>query len=348
MTHFTPTLLSWYQHHGRKQLPWSHNRTPYRVWVSEIMLQQTQVSTVLAYYQRFMQRFPSMKRLAQANEDTVLAHWSGLGYYRRARFLHRSARMIMQQHKGRFPRQHQAICALPGIGRSTAGAILSLAMHTPAAILDGNVKRVLARYHGIKEAINTPTTLNKLWAIAEQHVPPTHCADYTQAIMDFGATVCTKQPHCSACPMKGHCVAYQQDSVQQIPYKPSKVIIKTLPMHLLLVHQAHKVLLVQRPDQGIWAKLWCFPEYQGTSKQLAIWCQQSLGIIPKATHKGPSLKHLLTHRHLQITTTVVEIAPRSKPLPKVPAMWYKGVGIDGGIPQVVDKLYRRVHNEVMA
>jgi A/G-specific adenine glycosylase len=348
MMHFTPTLLRWYKQYGRKQLPWCKNRTPYRVWVSEIMLQQTQVSTVLAYYHRFMQRFPSIKRLAEADEDTVLAHWSGLGYYRRARFLHRSAQIIMQQHQGRFPRQYQAICALPGIGRSTAGAILSLAMYTPAAILDGNVKRVLARYHGIKEAINTPTTEKKLWAIAEQHVPQSDCADYTQAIMDFGATVCTKQPHCNTCPMNDHCIAYQQNSVQQIPYKPRKVTVKTLPMHLLLIHQADATLLIQRPDQGIWAKLWCFPEYQGTNKQLSTWCQQTLGIIPKATHQGPSLKHLLTHRHLHITTTVVEIAPHGKALPKVPALWYKGVSINGGIPQVVDKLYRRLHDEVMA
>ena len=207
-TSIAEPLLEWFDHFGRKDLPWQHSRTPYRVWVSEIMLQQTQVATVIPFYERFMSALPTVADLAAAPEDQVLHLWTGLGYYARARNLHRCAQRVYAEHGGRFPSDLAGLMALPGIGRSTAGAILSLALDARAPILDGNVKRVLARYHAVEGWPGRRTVSDRLWTLAEQHTPTTRVADYTQAIMDLGATCCTRaRPACVDCPLGPGCEA---------------------------------------------------------------------------------------------------------------------------------------------
>ncbi|MEJ2095511.1 MAG: A/G-specific adenine glycosylase, partial [Gammaproteobacteria bacterium] len=211
-------LLAWFENHGRHDLPWQENPTPYRVWVSEIMLQQTQVKTVIPYYQRFMTRFPDVACLARAGQDEVLHVWTGLGYYARARNLHRAAKEITQSHHGHFPETLVGLMALPGIGRSTAGAILSLAMGQRAVILDGNVKRVLARYHAVSGWPGKVAVQNQLWALADDHTPAKRVTEYTQAIMDLGATICIRRdPRCESCPLKDSCLACAQGKPNDYP-----------------------------------------------------------------------------------------------------------------------------------
>ncbi len=215
---FQSILLTWYDQFGRRDLPWQHPRTPYRVWVSEIMLQQTQVSTVIPYFQRLMTAFPTIEALAQAEPNQVLQYWSGLGYYARARNLHRAAVILVAKHAGQIPADLTALVKLPGIGRSTAGAILSLAFNQPAPILDGNVKRLWSRLHGIDERLDAPATEQQLWALSEYYLPQQRNADYTQALMDFGATVCTRsQARCSDCPFQSYCLAYRTGRVSELP-----------------------------------------------------------------------------------------------------------------------------------
>ncbi|HLF66344.1 MAG TPA: A/G-specific adenine glycosylase, partial [Gammaproteobacteria bacterium] len=212
---FQQSVLAWFDDHGRKSFPWQQNKTPYRVWVSEIMLQQTQVTTVIPYFERFMQRFPDVATLANASDDDVLHLWSGLGYYSRARNLHRSAKIIQQDYQGHFPDELELLCELPGIGKSTAGAILTCAFHKKATILDGNVKRLLTRFY----ALHTPKDID-LWALAEKLTPRQRVADYTQVMMDLGATLCTRlNPNCSRCPLKKHCLAFAQDLTTVLPAK---------------------------------------------------------------------------------------------------------------------------------
>lgn len=335
---FTHRLLRWYQRHGRQSLPWSKHRSPYRVWVSEIMLQQTQVQTVLQYFPRFIARFPSLKQLAIADENEVLAHWSGLGYYRRARHMHQGAQIIWKNQRGRFPRTLADLMALPGIGRSTAGAILSLAMNQPTPILDGNVKRVLSRIHGISEDLNQPHTLRTLWDLASTLTPnPEHCADYTQAIMDFGATQCIRSPHCANCPMQSICAAHKNHQVAKIPYKPSQIKVKTQTMHCLVLHHGNAMLLMQRPTSGIWAKLWCPPLFENAS-EAKNWCKRHALAIA-AYRQGPSFTHLLTHRRLKIETTYAQLNKMPDALPIGPITWHNGTTPRGGIPKIVDKLH---------
>jgi A/G-specific adenine glycosylase len=228
---FTQYVLAWFQQHGRKNLPWQHKISPYRVWVSEIMLQQTQVQTVIPYFKRFMQRFLRIADLANAAEDEVLHLWTGLGYYARARHLHKTAKIIQQQFKGKFPRDLATLQTLPGIGRSTAGAILAIAMHQPAAILDGNVKRVLSRVHAIAGWPGQPEVAAQLWQYAEQYTPQQLTAEYTQAMMDIGALICTRtKPQCTICPLQKICLAHQANN--ETAY-PSKKPAKKLPIRAL-------------------------------------------------------------------------------------------------------------------
>ncbi|HET7674262.1 MAG TPA: A/G-specific adenine glycosylase, partial [Gammaproteobacteria bacterium] len=215
---FSTRLLAWFDCHGRHDLPWQRNPTPYRVWVSEIMLQQTQVSAVIPYFERFTARFPDLPALAAAPLDEVLALWAGLGYYARARNLHRAAQIVCADHGGKLPRDIDALTALPGIGRSTAGAILALSRDERHPILDGNVKRVLARYHGIEGWPGDAAVAARLWACAEEHTPPENCARYTQAIMDLGATVCTRhKPLCALCPQRMECAASREGRQSELP-----------------------------------------------------------------------------------------------------------------------------------
>ncbi len=259
---FAQNLLGWFDTHGRKDLPWQHPRTPYRVWLSEVMLQQTQVRTVIPYFERFVEALPTLEALADAPIDRVLALWSGLGYYSRARNLHRAAQLCISEHGGALPREIDALASLPGIGRSTAGAILAQAFGLRHAILDGNVRRVLARFHGVHGWSGTSSIQRELWEYAELHTPHDRVADYTQAIMDLGATVCVRsRPLCGACPVGGNCVALRDRLTAELPTpKPSREI-PTRTTTMLIVRDADgRVLLERRPPVGIWATLWSVPE----------------------------------------------------------------------------------------
>lgn len=305
---FSQLLLKWFDHHGRKDLPWQQNPTPYRVWVSEIMLQQTQVNTVIDYFTRFMQRFPDVVSLANAELDEVLHLWTGLGYYARARNLHRAAQIIRDEHGGEFPGQIDTVINLPGIGRSTAGAILSLSLDQQQPILDGNVKRVLSRYHGIEGWPGTPAIEKAMWQLAEQHTPMQRNAAYTQAIMDLGATLCNRRPDCDRCPVQTGCVAFQQGSQTQLPApKPKKALPLKRTVMLVLRNPAGEVLLQQRPPTGIWGGLWSFPEAEANDDQtLRQWSADQLGHEISIRERWPTVRHTFSHFHLDIEPVIAE------------------------------------------
>lgn len=276
------------------------------------MLQQTQVATVIPYYERFMAAFPDVHALARASLDEVLAHWTGLGYYARARNLHKTAKTVANEHQGRFPDSVETLGQLPGIGRSTAAAIVSIAYGKQAAILDGNVKRVLARFHTISGWPGETTVANRLWALAEMHTPLHRTGDYTQAIMDLGATVCTRsKPRCSECPLSDHCRAHCAGEVAAFPGKRSKKPLPTRETQMLMVcNEAGDVLLEQRPAPGLWGGLWCFPEAPAGSDP-AILCQTITGQAPATTETWPGWRHSFSHYHLLITPVMLKVTRAS-------------------------------------
>jgi A/G-specific adenine glycosylase len=305
---FSRKVLTWFARHGRKDLPWQQHISPYRVWISEIMLQQTQVQTVIPYFNRFIKRFPTVASLARAREDEVLHLWTGLGYYARARNLHKTAQIIQKDFKGKFPTDLITLQSLPGIGRSTAGAILSLSMQVSAAILDGNVKRVLARTHAIAGYPGKSEIAEKLWQLAEQYTPKENVAAYTQAMMDIGAMICTRsKPQCGKCPLQKICVAHQQG--QELIY-PGKKPRKELPIKsqrlLILCNQEGEVILEKRPAKGIWGGLWSLPACPD-AENIAAWCWQNYRY--RITHHDvwPVFRHTFTHFHLNITPIFVRI-----------------------------------------
>ena len=294
---FSARVLAWFAREGRQDLPWQHTGDPYAVWVSEIMLQQTQVTTVIPYFERFMASFPDVVALADAGEDEVLRHWSGLGYYARARNLHKSARMIRDEHDGSFPTDFESVLALPGIGRSTAGAILAIARGQRHAILDGNVKRVLARHAAIDGWPGSTAVSKALWSLAEAYTPQSRVNDYTQAIMDLGATLCTRtKPACEACPVNETCKAYDSGTVEQFPAKrPALKISKKSFQMFILLDKDGKVLLERRPPAGIWGGLWSLPaDDDGTP------IQQRLGIDSHPLKPLAPMQHQLTHIKMTI------------------------------------------------
>ena len=267
-TGYSARLLEWFDQHGRHDLPWQHPRTPYRVWLAEIMLQQTQVAVVAPYFERFVAALPELPALAAASQDEVLALWSGLGYYARARNLHAAAKACVEIHGGELPRDAGALRALPGIGRSTAGAILAQAWGDRAAILDGNVKRVLCRLHGIEGWPGAAAIEKKLWAIAESVLPDARLADYTQAQMDFGATRCTRSdPACAGCPLQLDCIAFREGRTAELPSpKPGKPLPQRIAHMLVIEDAAGRVLLQRRPPAGVWAWMWSLPEHPGLAE----------------------------------------------------------------------------------
>ena len=308
---FVARLLHWFDDHGRHDLPWQHPRSPYRVWLSEIMLQQTQVATVIPYFQRFLQHFPTLPDLAAASNDAVMAQWAGLGYYARARNLHAAAKRCVELHDGDLPRDFDALHALPGIGRSTAGAILSQAWNDPFAILDGNVKRVLSRYHGIDGFPGLPAIEKQLWSIAEAHVaqvPAGRMADYTQAQMDLGATVCSRaKPACVICPLQDACVARREGRTAELPTpKPSRTLPEREAVALLLRDAQQRVLLQKRPDTGIWAQLWTLPQAEAGS-ELQDWFDAHVEGTLEDAEELPVLQHTFSHYklHLQVLSRQV-------------------------------------------
>lgn len=298
---FASRLLAWYDRDGRHDLPWMHPRAPYRVWLSEIMLQQTQVQTVIPYFERFVAALPSLPALAAAPQDEVLALWSGLGYYARARNLHAAAKICVEMHGGDLPRDLDALIALPGIGRSTAGAILAQAWGDRFPILDGNVKRVLARYHGIAGWPGTPAVEKQMWSLAESHLPDARMADYTQAQMDFGATLCTRHdPACVLCPLQNDCVALREGRVAELPTaKPNKPVPERRAMVLLAQDAQARVLLQKRPPAGIWASLWSLPEADD-HEAARLWFGRHLqGDYDHGQALEP-IAHAFTHYRLQL------------------------------------------------
>lgn len=307
---FSMHLLEFYDRQGRKNLPWQYDPTPYRVWVSEIMLQQTQVASVITYYTRFMQRFPDVHALAAAPLDEVLHLWTGLGYYARARNLHRAAQIICDQYQGEFPSSFDAVAKLPGIGKSTAGAILALAFNQRQTILDGNVKRVLARYFAVEGWPGQAAVEKQLWGLAEQLTPAVRIAHYTQAIMDLGATVCTpKHPACDVCPVRGECQALAQNNVASYPFpKPRKPLPVRQCAMLMITNAAGEVLLEQRPPTGIWGGLWSFPEC-APHIDWRGWLAEQLNLHVERAQTWDCVRHTFSHFHLEIQPIHVTARP---------------------------------------
>jgi A/G-specific adenine glycosylase len=309
MTTLARRLLTWFDAHGRHDLPWQKDRTPYSVWVSEIMLQQTQVGTVIPYYVGFMRRFPTVAALAAAPLDDVLALWSGLGYYARARNLWKAARGVVAEHGGRVPEDFAALHALPGIGRSTAGAILAQARGERWPILDGNVKRVLARYHAVAGWPGTPNVANELWRLAERHTPHARVADYTQAIMDLGATVCTRsRPACTVCPLARDCAGAQAGTQACYPASRPKRVRPERRVAVLVVRAPDgRVLLERRPASGIWGGLYSLPELSADDSPRE-WCRRALGTRVAEEHALATIEHAFTHFDLDLMPRLVTLA----------------------------------------
>jgi len=313
-TEFAKAVLAWSDASGRKDLPWQRDPTPYRVWVSEIMLQQTQVATAIPYYRAFMERFPDVHALAAARLDEVLHLWSGLGYYARARNLHRAAQVIVRDHGGRFPQTFDAAIDLPGIGRSTAGAILALALGQRHAILDGNVKRVLARHFGIEGSPADSAVDQALWALADACTPRERIADYTQGIMDLGATVCTRaKPACLLCPVATDCVARQRGLQSRLPAsRPRGRRPQREAWLVVAMRGRHRVLLERRPPAGIWGGLWGLPEFP-TRAHAEQWCRERIRGASVAS-RGEPLRHAFSHFDYEMRPLVVRCTGKADAL----------------------------------
>jgi len=341
---FSSQLLTWYSKHGRHDLPWQQNRSLYRVWVSEIMLQQTQVVTVIPYFERFMARFPSIQALADASQDDVLHLWTGLGYYARARNLHKAAQLVRDNYKNLFPENFDEVLALPGIGRSTAGAILAQALGQRHVILDGNVKRVLTRLYAIEGWPGKKTIENQLWELAESLTPEKNLTDYTQAIMDLGATACARKPTCTTCPVTELCRAHEQGSMADYPTPKKR---KTLPVKatqmLILQNENGDVLLQQRPPSGIWGGLWSLPEYDNATDNIEQWCQQQLGLLIDELEIQPVFRHTFSHFHLDITPIACRLkSPANHVMEAGNRVWYNTQQPESlGLPAPVVKILMR-------
>ena len=344
MDAFAVALLAWFDRHGRKDLPWQRPRTPYRVWLSEIMLQQTQVRTVVAYFERFVAALPDLAALAAVDDDRVLALWSGLGYYSRARNLLRTAKRCMEQHGGELPRDVDALAALPGIGRSTAAAILAQAHGERHAILDGNVKRVLARWHGVRGWPGTTAVQRVLWSHADAHTPSVRVADYTQAIMDLGATVCTRaRPRCADCPVADGCVARRDGLVAALPQPKPTRALPTRATTMLVVRDAEgRVLLERRPPTGVWARLWSLPEIDDAAQ--AAWSlHQRHGVRVQAPRPLEPFVHVFSHYRLDVAPLLFDDARTSAVADGGDVRWQATDELDAlGLPAPVRTLLMRL------
>jgi A/G-specific adenine glycosylase len=339
---FSTRLLTWFDQHGRTDLPWQRDRTPYRVWVSEIMLQQTRVATVIPYFDAFMRRFPDVATLARAPLDDVLHRWSGLGYYARARHLHRAARIIVEQHSSEFPQSLEAAMELPGVGRSTAGAILALARRERHPILDGNAKRVLARFFGIEGLPGEPATNRQLWTLADACTPGERVDDYTQAIMDLGATVCVRRrPDCARCPLSQDCAAHSSGRQSELPAaRPRRARRVRSTCMLIAIRSGGHVLLEQRPPHGIWGGLWGLPEFP-SAEAAREWSMQTLRVAAAGTQRLGTLRHSFTHFDLDIEPVRIECEDASGVMESGRYVWYdpaapQRVGIAAPVKSLID------------
>ncbi|BDY03544.1 A/G-specific adenine glycosylase [Ferrimonas sp. YFM] len=336
---FSDRVIHWYRLAGRKTLPWQQDKSPYRVWISEIMLQQTQVATVIPYYLKFMERFPTVKDLAEAPTDDVLHHWTGLGYYARARNLHKAAKAIVNEHNGEFPQTLEQVMALPGIGRSTAGAVLSLSLGQHHPILDGNVKRVLARHQAIDGWPGQKAVENRLWQVTEAVTPANEIQAYNQAMMDIGAMICTRtKPKCSECPVGEDCQAHAQGNQTDYPgKKPKKEKPVRACVQLMLVHDC-QVLLHKRPPSGIWGGLWCFPQFD-TEQQARQWLENQ-GIDTNWHHFEP-FRHTFSHYHLDIQPVKLELGRQPSQVGELEHNWFAlGSHIQVGLAAPTEGLLR--------
>lgn len=346
-TTFTNTLLDWFDQHGRHDLPWQQTRSPYFTWLSEIMLQQTQVATVIPYFENFTSTFPTVNDLAQASLDEVLHLWTGLGYYARGRNLHKSAQIISTDYAGQFPTNFDCVIELPGIGRSTAGAILAQALGQRHPILDGNVKRVLTRLHAVEGWPGQKNVENQLWVLAEKYTPHARLADYTQAIMDLGATLCTRKPYCDNCPFQVDCQAYQLGTPTAFPTSKPR---KTLPVrstHMLLLENEHgQVLLQQRPPTGIWGSLWSLPECP-VETDISDWCRDQLGLVVEQVQAGKLLRHTFSHFHLDIHPVHASLKDHTDSVMEPNStVWYNSAQPDArGLPTPVKRLLEGLTNQ---
>lgn len=346
MPEFSNKILTWFDSYGRKNLPWQRNKDPYRIWLSEIMLQQTQVKTVIPYFEKFIQVFPDLKTLATADLDQVLHLWTGLGYYARARNLHKTAKIICENYDAHFPESFDEVLTLPGIGRSTAGAILSLAHDQRQVILDGNVKRVLARFYGIAGWPGNKKVENSLWEKATEHTPKQRVAQYNQAIMDLGATVCTRsQPDCGPCPVTKKCYARLNGEQKNYPGSKPRVSLPQKNVVMAMIqNDQNEVLLLQRPPTGIWGSLWCFPELNQKPGNITHWIKKTLALDIRTQRAWPTMKHSFTHFHLTITPVPARLLRLQPAIMENPgAVWYNPSKPDQrGLAAPVKKLLEKL------
>jgi A/G-specific adenine glycosylase len=342
-------LIEWHSRRGRHDLPWQHDRTPYRVWVSEIMLQQTQVTTFIGYYQRFMQRFAGVAALADAPIDDVLHLWAGLGYYARGRNLHRAAQRIRDEFAGEFPTTFAAIASLPGIGRSTAGAILALGQDRRFAILDGNVKRVLSRFFGVPGDLAERGNLERLWQLAERCTPHYQVARNTQAIMDLGATLCTRRkPLCDYCPLAQRCYARYTRRQHEIPApRPPRERHTRHVFMLVAMSEDGSVLLERRPESGIWGGLWCLPEFTRDCDARTYAAQRLRNVQMEPQPLG-ALEHAFTHFDLVVAPLLARCAGYAGVMEGAATVWYnprQPAAI--GLPAPIKTLLERIASPTM-
>lgn len=315
MTSFAGRVITWQKTHGRHDLPWQNTYDPYAIWVSEIMLQQTQVAAVIGYYNRFMQCFPTIASLASAEQEEVLQLWSGLGYYSRARNLHNAAQIIVDEYAGQFPQDFEVIQSLPGIGRSTAAAIASFAFNQPRAILDGNVKRVFARHFLVEGWPGTPKIEKQLWALAEDLLPQANMVAYTQGLMDLGAALCSRtKPKCSECPLNKTCLAFKQQRVNELPTSKPHKTIPEKQTTMLILRSGNEVMLEKRPPTGIWGGLWSLPEISAEENAERS-AELRYGIQAECSPALKTLTHVFTHFRLHIRPQpmqVLHIRPQAR------------------------------------
>ena len=338
---FSQAVLNWFDEHGRHDLPWQDNKTPYRVWVSEIMLQQTQVVTVIDYYQRFMKRFPDVQSLAAAEQDEVLHYWTGLGYYARARNLHKCAQTVVQEFAGEFPDSVEGLESLSGIGRSTAGAIASISMGKHASILDGNVKRVLSRFHAVEGWPGNKKVADEMWLIAERYTPAKRTGEYSQAMMDLGATLCSRsKPQCQVCPLQAQCEAYAQDRVKAFPFSKPKKEKPVRSTRMLMLEWEGRILLRQQPSSGIWGGLWIFPMMDVENPMME---HELLSYATQSIHEGEVFRHTFSHYHLDIHPVHIRLAKPIDAISEAKQLWYNlkqpdSVGLAAPVKKLLESL----------
>lgn len=341
---FSRQVLDWYQRFGRKTLPWQQEKTPYKVWLSEVMLQQTQVATVIPYFERFMARFPTVADLAAAPLDEVLHLWTGLGYYARARNLHKAAIMVVEKHGGKFPENFEEVADLPGVGRSTAGAILSLSLGKHFPILDGNVKRVLARCYAVAGWPGKKEVEKRLWKISEEVTPADGVSQFNQAMMDLGAMVCTRsKPKCEICPLNLGCIAWANGSWANYPGKKPKQTLPERTGWMLMMQREEKVWLEQRPPVGLWGGLFCFPQF-ATRVELQQWLQQR-GIDATPLSQGIAFRHTFSHFHLDIVPMWLKLPQASAVMDEPAGLWYNlaqppSVGLAAPVERLLQQLHQ--------